>query len=1560
MKTVLGLDLGTNSIGWALVENDFDNKEGIIKGVGSRIIPMTQDVLDNFGNGQSHSQTSERTGYRGARRLYQRDNLRRERLHRVLNILGFLPKHYKSSIDFHNKLGQFKEEVKLNYFKDNNDKFHFIFMNSFNEMLAEFKKAQPQLFYKNSNNEETKIPYDWTIYYLRKKALNKKISKEELSWLLLTFNQKRGYYQLRGEDEEIKEGNVTTFEVLKISKVEDAGEIIKKSGEKLFDIYFENGWKYDKQTTKPNDWLDKTKEFIVTSSQLKDGTKKRTFKSVNSEEDWIAIKEKTQKDINESGKTVGTYIYDKLLQNPTQKINGKLVKTIERELYRDELREILNTQINFHPELKDKELYKTCVEELYSYNQSHKNNILNKEEDKMFLYLFIEDIIFYQRPLKSKKSTILGCQYEVRKFKKENKEGKTEPIIEPLKVISKSNPLFIEFRLWQFLRNLKIYKTEGKSDLDITMHCLQNEEEWCNLFDFLNNRKEVEHKNIIDYFIKLKRLEKAEKDNYRWNYVVDKKYPINETRSQILSKLKSVEGIKKDYVLDKKTEKNLWHIIYSVKDKNEFKKALKTFAEKNNFDVKSFVSNFEKFPPFKSEYGSYSEKAIKKLLPFMRVGRFWNACDLNKDAKDRIELIIERIKHLQILEDEKVKENTLKEAIASVSDDEIPAQFIKSFLKFKGKNPFSGLNTYQACYAVYKRHSEVSVIQQWKNPEDIDNFLNQFKQHSLRNPIVEQVILETLRTVRDIWKFNLEKDKNFKFSEIHLELGRDIKNSKDKREKISKRQTENEITNNRIKFLLEELKSSYSDEDIRPFSPSHQEILKIYEEGVYQNPKVSYIDISEEDISKIRRNSNPTLSEITRYMLWLEQNYISPYTGQPIPLSKLFTSEYQIEHIIPQSRYFDDSLKNKVICESAVNELKSNQTAYEFLKSSSQQIVNLGEGKTVRLLSLDSFIKHCENYFKKNKTKLNYLLSEEIPEGFINRQMNDSRYISKYIKALLSNIVRTEVEKEATAKNLIPISGAITSKLKQDWGLNDKWNELITPRFVRLNQLTNTQDFGYIDHQKDEKGTNLFRLVAPKGVSKKRIDHRHHALDALVIACVTKDHINYITSLETERKNHSLVKKLRHQKEVLRKNKKGELVPKTVATTYKKPWKTFPVDVKTSLENTIVSFKKNTRVLTKANNKYWSYKDEQGKLRLDKNGNPKKELTKQVNGDNRAIRKALHAPLPYGKKQYDFTVLEISKNVGNREYIIDKTIKNEVNTTLKKNNSKIGDTQKYLKNNPIQIDGEIITHTIFDISQTRYRKRKSLSALSNRGQGGIKTLKNAVDLINKVSDKGIRKSLLIHLTQNGNNIDKAFSVDGLERFNSQRKIPVFRLPIAEASETKFALGEKYNNSKKFGEAETGTNLFFAIYWNKETLKREYDTVPLNVVIERLKQKHSPVPEKFFDKNKFECDLLFYLSPNDLVYVPSEDEIETPHIFDFNNLTKGQVDKIYKMVSSSGNECQFIKSEIASLIKKYDSKTKIGEFGSLNKSEVDYYGNRIKSICWKLKIDRLGNIISVVI
>lgn len=1527
MKKILGLDLGTNSIGWALTTQDFQNKKGEINGLGSRIIPMSQDVLGKFDSGQSHSQTAERTSYRGVRRLHQRNLLRRERLHRVLNVLNFLPKHYKESIDFEKHFGQFKEgkEVKLNYSNNKEGKHEFIFMDSFNEMIADFK----------ANGQETKIPLDWTLYYLRKKALTHKISKEELAWVILNFNQKRGYYQLRGEDEEISETNKKEYYALKVREVKVAEDINTKGT--WYQVILENDWVYKRQSKEPLDnWVGKIKEFIITTQLEKDGTEKldkegnvrRSFSAVDSEKDWIAIKKKTEQDIEASSKTVGQYIYETLLINPSQKIRGKLVKTIERKFYKEELQQILKKQIEFHLELKDKQLYKDCIEELYPRNEAHQNNI----KDKGFEYLFIDDIIFYQRPLKSKKSTISDCPYEERFFIKDGIKN-----TQKIKCIPKSNPFFQEFRLWQFLQNLKIHDIEN-NDSEVTETFFCSDDDWVLLFDFLNKRKEVEQKHILDFLVVNNKIEKKDKKKYRWNYVEDKKYPANETRASFLSRLEKVEKLKADEFLSKEKEFNLWHIIYSVKDKKEYQQALITFAKKNEIDENSFVEAFIKYPPFKNDYGAYSSKAIKKILPLMRMGKYWNENEISIEVKNRIGKIVKRLESINY--DDEVFKKDEKNQLETIVDDEIPKQFIKSFLPFKDKNPLKGLNTYQACYAIYERHSESGIIKPWKSPKDIDIYLEEFKQHSLRNPIVEQVITETLRVVRDIWNYYGKGETDF-FNEIHVELGREMKNSSDKRKAMSSRISENENTNTRIKALLEELKND-SSIDVRPYSPSHQEILKIYEEGVYQNPEVSYSIANEDDINKIRKSNSPTKAEINKYKLWLEQGYISPYTGEIIPLSKLFTIEYQIEHIIPQSRYFDNSMTNKVICESEVNQLKDNKTAFEFLKTEGGRLVTLSNQKTVKLFDVKQYEKHCNQYFKQNRSKLSNLLSEDIPEGFINRQLNDSRYISKIVKTLLSNIVREEGEKETTTKGLVPVTGAITSKLKQDWGLNDKWNELIAPRFIRLNAITNSKDFGEWDNK-----INAFRCKVPdeisKGFSKKRIDHRHHALDALIVACCTRKHTNYLSSLNSEKENYGLKDSL------LIKNKEGDYTKH-----FQLPWLNFTSEAKENLEKTVVSFKQNLRIINKTNNKTWQWK-------LQKNGTYKKELEKQkgsensTNKTNWAIRKPMHKETVSGfvkikkiKKGFSNLISYLDKP----ELIVDKSIKIKVKSLINFFDNDLKKIRKHLKENPLLIeDKEITKIKVFEWTESATATRVSLNEKFTRKQ------------LESITDSGIIKILENHLINylDGNKkerFDLAFSSDGIDDLNNNIKNlnngknhhPIYKVRLYEEG-SKFSVGETGVKATKFVEAAKGTNLFFAVYFDENKKKRVFETIPLNEVIAHQKQiAHLPKEKRLpIQPNIIKGNFLFLLSPNDLIFIPNEDEVENITLVNFKNLTKDQVSRVYKIVSFTGNRLYAIPNVVA---KSIQNKF---EFTSLNKLESDLDKRSIKEFCLKLKMDRIGTI-----
>jgi len=1431
MNNILGLDLGTNSIGWALVQQDFENKEGKILGMGSRIIPMDQKILGDFGAGNSISQTAERTGYRGVRRLRERHLLRRERLHRILHLLGYLPEHYDKQIDFTKRFGKFVEGVEPKLAYANNT---FLFQESFYEMLEEFKKLQPE-FLKNKNGKDGLIPYDWTLYYLRKKALSQKIAKEELAWIILNFNQKRGYYQLRGEEEEENPNKSVEFYSLKVVDVV-ADETKNSKGETWFSMHLENGWIYRRSSkTELFDWKDKVKEFIVTTDLNDDGTAKldkegnvkRSFRAP-SPDDWTLLKKKTEKDIDNSDKTVGTYIFDNLLLNPKQKIKGKLVRTIERKFYKDELKQILLKQKEFHPKLQDENLLMDCIRELYRNNEQHQQMLSAKD----FVHLFLEDILFYQRPLKSQKSSISNCSLESRK----SKDG----VVFPIKVISKSNPYYQEFRLLQWLQNLAIYRKED--DVNCTNELLPNQNDWEDLLEFLNTKKEIEQKQLVEFLLKrkhdIKKVPKTETEKYRWNYVEDKPYPCNETRYLMQSRLDKTEDVPTDFLTFER-EMALWHIIYSVNDKIEYEKALKKFAEKHYLNVESFFENFRKFPPFKSDYGSFSEKAIKKLLPLMRFGKSWNWNEIHQESKGRIEKIItgeydENIKN-------RVREKAEK-------------------FNLKTENDFQGLPLWFVQYIVYGRHSEANVSGKWNSVKDLEEYLKEFKQHSLRNPIVEQVITETLRVAKDIWtKFgNGAKDY---FSEIHIELGREMKNTADERKRLTNLVTENENTNLRIKALLAEMALDQNVENVRPYSPMQQEILKIYEDGA-----LSSENEVEEDILKISRTAQPSKSELIRYKLWLEQRYRSPYTGQVIPLNKLFTPEYEIEHIIPQSRYFDDGFNNKVICESEVNKLKDRQLGLEFIKNHHGYKVS----DKVSILEVTEYEEFVRQNYAKNRTKRNKLLMEDIPEKMIERQLNDTRYISKYVSNLLSNIVRDDKEGSNddgfNSKNLIPGNGKITTRLKQDWGLNDVWNDLVLPRFERMNQLTNSNDFTTWN-EKHQKFLPTVPLEFSKGFSKKRIDHRHHAMDALVIACATRDHINLLNneSAKSDLKRYDLQRKLRTQETYLDKNGKE----KTAFKAFIKPWANFTKEAKDALENIVVSFKQNTRVINKATNYYEKY--------VEKNGEKVKAVVKQE-GTNWAIRKPLHKETVSGKVQLDR--IRVAK-------------------------------------------GKILTAT-----------RKSLDSTFNE-----KT-------IGSITDTGIQKILQNYLMAKGGKPEIAFSPEGIEEMNKNIALynggkqhqPILKVRVFEQG-SKFALGETGNKQDKYVEAAKGTNLFFGIYVDKNE-KRSYETIPLNIVIERQKQGLPSVPES----NEKGHRLLFSLSPNDLVYVPEEGETSDESKIDTN--------RIYKVVSFSTYQLFFIRQNVGTSIVNKE------EFSSLNKMERSIEGAMIKEVCIKLKIDRLGNILKV--
>lgn len=1672
-KKILGLDLGTNSIGWALVEIDHENKTVKILGIGSRILTMDAAEISKFESGtKTESAAAVRTTKRSPRKLNERYLLRRDRLHCVLNLLNSLPEHYKLSIEFENKKGKrsgkFKKgvEVKLAYYKDVNNKFQFLFKDVYHQMENDFKKLYPEMFYKKQNGNQTKIPYDWTLYYLRHKAVTNKefeLTKEQLAWITLSFNQKRGYEKVIGQDEKIqKEGELTDSfvgkvksiektenenmyeiilvdnnnegivlfkykeetkipiteigdlkEVEIISKHDEEGTIdvkkteyiinevrefsitdVRNTGQKrkdnfVFEVELETGWIKEQQSKFTPKWKDTKRDFIIKTKYDENGNRilkgpdKGRNINIPKEEDWTLMKLKTETSLTSfntknNTKGIASFVYYNLLQNPKQKIKADLITVIERDYYRDELDVIYKNQEKFHPELKNRDLYEQAIELLYPNNNNHQKTI--KALD--FNYLIKEDILLYQRDLKSKKSLITDCAYEKENFERtDEKTGKK--FKNSLKAIHKSNPLYQEFRLWQFIKRLKVIKKEEvlneeiNINVDVTAKLLTNElkEE---LYAFLNDKESVTEKDILGFLNKKYKDLDIKAESYKWNFTSEKE-PCNPTRYKFILLSKRVLGLKYRDFLTSENEYSLWHFFYSVKKKEEFNKGLKSIIsrllEKSNLSqnfLNQLIKSFSSFGGYPNDYGTYSERAIKKMLPFLRIGKYWNAKDVN--------------------------------AILSKANNEVKQKVLDKEDINGEIQDFQGLWVSSACYLVYGRYSEVGEVQFWQSPYDIENYLkNEFRQHSLNNPTVEKILIETLQVVKDIWKYYGEEigiDEegraiyNKLFDRIHIELSREMKKNNKQKERDDKQNKENRKANERIVELLKELKRNNAS--LQEKSPFQQEKLRILEESLLSsieydkenteyelsNGKITKKEIKEittKEFSKISR------SDFERYKLWLDQRYQSPYTGKFIKLSDLFDrKKYEIEHIFPQERITLNALYNKVICETEINTEKKTSTGYGFISNAkSKKVFCSAYNEPIEIISINGYEELVKTNFSGRKREI--LLSKEIPEEFTNSQLNNSQYISKMAMKLLSNIVREKDEDTFRSKNVLATTGNITSVLKKHWHLNEAWNEIISPRFKRLNELTNSNLFG---DYREINGHQVFINDVPEEANKnydpKRIDHRHHALDALVIALTTENHVNYLNNISSQENSEGKLKTRKAIKFQLTNSRKGfndekewyflppaQIKTKDGINEFEYQFKdakskTFKEIAQNALENTLASFKQKNRVIRQRWNKY--LKAEDGKISMYAQENLK-EVT------NYNVRKRLHEDTFYGKVKLQHKIITIS---------LEKAISENfdlVDTKLSK-----------IINNSKEIEGKSLKEIIEELSSKYPSVAVYEKFVATRFGNELESFAQIapdkiIKAIESITDTGIQRILKNHLENYKAIIDdkikfdteNAFSPDGvkelnkniLELNNGKFHQPIYKVRTGDAMGTKFSVSEEGQKSTKYVVTAAGSNAFCGFYQKGE--ERKFHVPTLRESIESLKQGYEPCPATHPEDSTFK--FLFVLNPSDFVFIPTDEERENPNLVDFNTLKKEQINRIYKFtdgsISSDGNVIiNFISANIASLLFNLNKEKQkkigidypiqneigVGSQGSKNQNSLDHI--QIKSVCWKLRVDRLGNISKV--
>ncbi len=365
----------------------------------------------------------------------------------------------------------------------------------------------------------------------------------------------------------------------------------------------------------------------------------------------------------------------------------------------------------------------------------------------------------------------------------------------------------------------------------------------------------------------------------------------------------------------------------------------------------------------------------------------------------------------------------------------------------------------------------------------------------------------------------------------------------------------------------------------------------------------------------------------------------------------------------------------------------------------------------------------------------------------------------------------------------------------------------------------------------------------------------------------------------------------------------------------------------------------------------------------------KKAYVEQTKGDHWAIRKPLHKETVSALVNLQMKkTVNLSVALDNSKDIVNKLLRKKIEE-LKSEGFEKKQIQKYFKGLDNRWAGEDISKV--DIyTFTNDKENTKLAASRAKLDESFNEEK-----IERITDTGIRKILLAHLEkykglldENGKPIlpeTSAFSPTGIEELNKnilnlnggKKHATIYKVRKFEKFGKKFNVGTTGNNKQKFVEAADGANLFFAVYIDEDG-KRNYETIPLNEVIEHQKWRATltrqekditPIIPVNREKGKF----LFSLSPNDLVYIPSVEELANPGEVDFNNLDKNQVKRIYKFVSCTGNQAFFIQSHVASnIVNNF-------EFSALNKMEKSIEDIMIKSVCWKLETDRLGNIIKIV-
>ena len=430
------------------------------------------------------------------------------------------------------------------------------------------------------------------------------------------------------------------------------------------------------------------------------------------------------------------------------------------------------------------------------------------------------------------------------------------------------------------------------------------------------------------------------------------------------------------------------------------------------------------------------------------------------------------------------------------------------------------------------------------NPErTLLTSLPQIKKNEFRQPVVEKILQQLVNIVNAL----LEKEGTI--DEIRVELARELKQSKDERNETFKRNSQNERLN-----------KEYAE--------------RIKEYGLI-----------------------PTRNRIMKMKMWEESDYTCMYCGQPVNVKEFLQgADVEREHIIPRSLLFDNSFTNQVCSCRRCNSQKGMRTAYDFIADDKGQ-----EG-------LDAYIEHINDLFDKKKisrSKFNRLLvsyksyigrkaqgketeeDKELWENFIDRQLRQSQYIAKKSVEMLQQVCR----------NVYTTSGSVTETVRHLWGYNEILHDLNFERYKKAGLTTMVKQL----HSGKEVEVERIKDWT------KRLDNRHHAVDALAIACTTQGMIQRLNTLNASRDD--MLKELNGREERLVDTERS-MLEKWI---YAQPHVSYE-EAKEEIGKMVISQRPNTRITVP------------GKRYITKNGKQTLAQTGIV-----VPRGALHAEFVYGQ-----------------------------------------------------------------------------------------------------------------------------------------------------------------------------------------------------------------------------------------------------------------------------------------------------------------------------------------